>query len=269
MFRIGDFSRLGQVTVKTLHHYDELGLLRPARVDEETGYRYYSAEQLSRLNRILILKALGFSLDQVAGVLDDCLTVDELRGMLRLRRAEAMQRLREEEGRLAQVEAWLTRLQEERTLPEFDVVVKDLDVQLVASIREVVPDLDALAPFFPEIEAHFATHGAQASGPGMLVFYDREYPDGQFDAEAAYPAPKRVPDGGRVRIHEIPRCQVACVVYRGTYEGVGRAHQALGEWISANGYRLAGPNRVVFLECADPSDADGTAVVEIQYTVTK
>jgi DNA-binding transcriptional MerR regulator len=66
MLKIGDFSRLSLASVKALRYYDELGLLRPARVDELTGYRYYSASQLTRLNRILVLKDLGLSLQQIA-----------------------------------------------------------------------------------------------------------------------------------------------------------------------------------------------------------
>ena len=88
MLKIGDFARLSQVPVKTLRYYDDLGLITPARVDEFTGYRYYSVDQLPRLNRLLALKDLGFSLDQIARVLNEGVTHGQLRGMLMLKRAE-------------------------------------------------------------------------------------------------------------------------------------------------------------------------------------
>ena len=69
MLRIGDFSRLARVTIKTLHHYDEAGLLRPAHVDAQTGYRYYTATQLETLRRILLLKDLGFTLEEIRELL--------------------------------------------------------------------------------------------------------------------------------------------------------------------------------------------------------
>src|SRR5262245_3397796 len=93
MFTIGDFARHGRVSIRMLRHYDAIGLLTPARVDPFTGYRGYEAAQLSRLNRIVALKDLGFTLDQVATIIDDKVGADELRGMLRLRQADLSSRI--------------------------------------------------------------------------------------------------------------------------------------------------------------------------------
>jgi DNA-binding transcriptional MerR regulator len=93
MFTIGDFARHGRVSVRMLRHYDAIGLLRPAHVDRFSGYRFYQAAQLARLNRVIALKELGFTLDQVQSILDDKVTSEELRGMLRLRPAELVQLL--------------------------------------------------------------------------------------------------------------------------------------------------------------------------------
>jgi DNA-binding transcriptional MerR regulator len=87
MLSIGDFARYGRVSVRMLRHYDTLGLLLPARVDPASGYRFYTAAQLARLNRIVALKDLGFTLDQVRAMLDEQVSAEQLRGMLRLRRA--------------------------------------------------------------------------------------------------------------------------------------------------------------------------------------
>ena len=88
MLKIGEFSRLSQVTVKTLHHYDKLGLLKPIHIEECSGYRFYSVEQLSRIHRIMALKDLGLSLEQVSLILDQELSVEQIRGMLRLKQVE-------------------------------------------------------------------------------------------------------------------------------------------------------------------------------------
>ena len=124
MIKIGDFSRLSQVSVKTLRYYDEVGLLKPVEVDRFTGYRYYSFDQLPRLNRVLALKDLGFSLEQIAQALDEGLTPDQLRGMLRLKRAEIQQRVEEEQERLARVEARLRQIEQEAMMSNYDVVIK-------------------------------------------------------------------------------------------------------------------------------------------------
>src|SRR5262245_41005932 len=124
MFKIGDFSKLSRVPVKTLRYYDELGLLRPAHVARFTSYRYYAIDQLPRLNGILALKDLGFSLDQIARLLDDALSSTQMREILRMKQAEIHLRLQDEQARLARVEARLMLIEQEEHMPEYDVVLK-------------------------------------------------------------------------------------------------------------------------------------------------
>jgi phosphoribosylaminoimidazole-succinocarboxamide synthase len=118
MLKIGDFARLSNVPVKTLRYYDDLGLFTPAQVDDFTGYRYYTTDQLPRLNRLLALKDLGFALDQIARVLNEGVTHGQLRGMLMLKRAEVEDRLSEERRRLDRIEARLKEIEQEDTLLE-------------------------------------------------------------------------------------------------------------------------------------------------------
>ncbi len=124
MFKIGEFSKLSRVTVKTLRYYDEIGLLKPAEVDRFTSYRYYSVSQLPRLNRILALKDLGLSLDQIGQLLKDDLSPEQIRGMLRLKQAEIRQQVQEEQARLARVEQRLRYIEQEDKMPNYDVVIK-------------------------------------------------------------------------------------------------------------------------------------------------
>src|SRR5690242_20467613 len=127
MIRIGDFSRLSRVSIKTLRYYDEMGLFKPIEVDRFTGYRYYSASQLPRLNRVLALRDLGLSLEQIVQVLDEGVSAEQIRGMLRLKRAELMQHIAEEQPRLARVEARLNAIELEGTMPDYDVVIKQIE----------------------------------------------------------------------------------------------------------------------------------------------
>src|ERR1700746_1743579 len=101
MFSIGELSRPGRVSVRMLRHYDAIGLIRPACVDPDTGYRFYQASQLDELNRAIALKDLGFSLQQVQAILDEKVSAAELRGMLKLRRAEIQASIEAETARLA------------------------------------------------------------------------------------------------------------------------------------------------------------------------
>src|SRR5262249_11828576 len=139
VFGIGAFARVAQVSVRTLHHYDDIGLLRPAQVDPQTGYRWYRADQLPRLNRILALRDLGLPLAEVRRVVDDEVSLDELRGMLRLRQAEARDRVAAERERLARVEARLRQMEVEGRIGEYDIVVKPLEPQHVALVDTTAP----------------------------------------------------------------------------------------------------------------------------------
>src|SRR5215469_9160706 len=103
MFLSGEFSHLARVSKRLLQFYDEIGLLRPAHIDQQTGYRYYSAKQLPRLNRILALKELGFSLDQVQEMLQAEISDEAIEGMLLLKKAEVEQTVLEELQRLRSI----------------------------------------------------------------------------------------------------------------------------------------------------------------------
>src|SRR4029078_9552569 len=113
MFTIADFASFGRVSVRMLRHYDAIGLLTPAVVDAQSGYRFYHADQLGRLNRIIALKELGFTLKQVQSIIDDKVDVAELQGMLRLRRAELRERVATDEARLTGIATRLRMIEKE------------------------------------------------------------------------------------------------------------------------------------------------------------
>src|SRR5512142_1406841 len=129
MFTVGEFSRIGRVSKRLLRYYDEIGLLKPVHIDKFTGYRYYSAEQLPRLNRILALKDLGLSLEQIACLLEQELPPAQLRGMLRLKQVEISERVEEEHARLRRVETRLRQIEEEGDMPNYEVVIKKVEPQ--------------------------------------------------------------------------------------------------------------------------------------------
>ena len=140
MLKIGEFSRLSQVTIKTLHHYDELGLLKPVHIDPVTNYRFYDVEQLPRIHRIMALKEMGLSLEQIGIMLEKELTTEEMRGMLRFKQAEIQQEMREAQRQLSMVEFRLRMIEAEISFPELDVVMKRLEPMRFLSFFDK-PDL--------------------------------------------------------------------------------------------------------------------------------
>ena len=248
MFRIGDFSRLSRVSVKMLRHYDERGLLKPVRVDPATDYRYYAADQLPRLNRIIALKDLGFTLDQIARLLEEDLSVAQLRNLLVRRRVELEAELSRQRAQLADVEARLRQIEREEPLLEYEVVLRAVAPQPVAAIRDVLPSADGVERLFHEIETYVARHGARAASPPLTVYHDAEYRDHDVDVTVAVPVAAPLPGGERVAVDELPGvATMACVVHAGDYAGIGAAANALLGWIAGHGYRIAGPLREVYL----------------------
>jgi DNA-binding transcriptional MerR regulator len=249
MFKIADFSRFTRVSVKMLRHYDEIGLLQPARVDPESGYRYYAADQLPRLNRIIALKDLGFGLEQIAAMLDDTLPAGELRGMLRLRRAELEAQLAAARLRLAAVEERLRQIEQEAAPPRYDVVFRPVPPMQVASLRAVVPAAGAsIGELFAELELHVKAQRARAAGTPLAIFHDPEYHEQGVDVEVAVPTSRPTAPGPRVLARELPgEALVACAVYTGGYERTDEALQAILRAVAAGGYIVAGPWREVYL----------------------
>jgi DNA-binding transcriptional MerR regulator len=270
MFKIGEFSKLSQVPAKTLRYYDQIGLLKPAEVDRFTGYRYYSADQLPRLNRILALKDLGLALEQIARLLESDLPPAQIRGMLRLKQVEIQQQVQDEQARLARVEWRLRRIEQEETMPTQEVVLKQIPAQTVAALRDVIPDYGHIGHLFGEVFGHLGQQRVNPNGPPIGIYYDEEYREQDVDAEAAVPVAGSFPAGDRVQSRELPAvAEMACIVHTGDFDTLGGTYGQLMAWVEANGYRMCGPIREVYVRWSEPDEDPSNRITEIQLPVEK
>lgn len=277
MIKIGEFSKLVQIPVPTLRYYDEIGLLKPITVDRFTGYRYYSASQLPRLHRILALKGLGFSLEQIGAVLAEGLTPEQMRGMLRLRHAQISQQLAEVQSQLLEVETRLQQIEREDELSPYDVILKQVEPQFVASVRAILPNHSAVGALFAEVYEALGEYVGEVLGPNpghggqtLVLWYDTEYKETDVDGAAAFFIRGRAPDNGRMCVHELPTALMATTIHHGPYNTINEAHEAVITWIEANDYRIAGADREINLYNRTPIRLDDpTYVTEIQYPVEK
>jgi len=273
LFRIGDFSRFSRVPVSALRYYADIGLLPPAQVDPETGYRYYSAAQLPRLNRILVLKDLGLALPQIARLLDEAVSPAELRGMLQLKRAEIAQRVEEEQERLGRVEARLRLIEQEGKMPEQEVVIKALEGTKALIYRTTLTSTDQFGPLWGRSYGALRQRGLDESAPCFTLYLDEEWDPAHFNVELVYPVAGEVPEslpfgeGEVLTVRDIPAVPAAaCTIYVGSYDGLSAAYMELGRWIEQNGYRVVGPPREVYLRGADSGQEP---VTELQFPVVK
>lgn len=229
MFKIGEFARISHTSPKMLRHYDQLGLLRPANIDERTNYRYYTLEQLEQIQRIRTLAEVGFTLKQIHCILHQNPSAKVFEDLLYSKRAEL-------EGKLHQVQTQLEKLnnhieqwkQQEVIMSTYEITLKP------AEGYQLKPPL---------------VKGEMFNIP-LPPTSDPLAKDVIFKIEAA-----TVPEA------------IACAIHHGPLNTVAPAYHALHAWIDANGYQLVAPPREIFIE--NPSDNPEAAVIELQLPVRK
>lgn len=260
MFSIGEFARHGRVSVRMLRHYDAIGLLRPACVDPESGYRFYQAVQLAELNRIIALKDLGFSLQQVQAILAEQVSAAELRGMLRLRQAEIRTQIEAETTRLARVEARLLTIEDEARVPIDGVVIKHLAPVRVGELTGVAAGYEpeaitpVIGPLYCDLWQQMASVRVTAAGPALAYYEDTPAGDGAIVIHAAVPITAGASGNHGFAVVDLAGVdRVAAIIHHGSMDDVLSTGQALARWIDANGYRSVGYAREVTLDwSADP-----------------
>ncbi len=284
MIKIGDFSKLAHVSIKTLHHYDDLGLLKPVHVDRYSGYRYYEIGQLSRLNRILALKDLGLSLEQVTELLREDLSTAEMRGMLRLKQMELATHVEEEQARLLRVEQRLRQLEMDGAPLHSEVAVKDVPAQttLVAQIVAASEERfwPARASLQTLLQNHLELARLKPATPWFALFDDLPYRETDLELTLAVGVDLR--SGQRagdwqdtpVRLQELPAVPaMASVIHTGDYATLPQAYASLYAWTQSSGYQPAGSYRELYLPesgvSATPLPLSQAGVIEVQCPVEK
>ncbi|MFF0471267.1 MerR family transcriptional regulator [Micromonospora zamorensis] len=273
MFTIGDFARLGRVSVRMLRHYDSIGLLRPASVDPHTGYRFYRADQLRRLNRVIALKELGLTLEQVRAIVDDAVDVAELRGMLRLRRGQLAEQLAADTARLTAVEARLRLIESEGRMTTQEVVLKEIVPVRVAELTAVAPSYQGedigpvIQPLYPELFRRLADAGITPTGPSIAWYEPAPGDDGDaVVVHAGVTVGVGAEAASDVAVVDLPAVRTAAtIIHHGAMDDVEESMQVLARWIEDNGYRTDGFAREVYLDYSP--DAPEKGVTELQLAV--
>lgn len=274
MFTIGDFASFGRVSVRMLRHYDAIGLLRPAAVDPSSGYRSYEAAQLPRLNRIIALKDLGLTLEQVAEVLDGSLGTAELRGMLTLRRTQVEAQMAADAERLAALRARLRMIDQEGAMNTEDVVLKEVPPVRVAvasaTAASYAPDdiTAVVTPLFDGLMAAVTGDGLTMTGPPIALYEPAGDGGEAVTVRACFTVAPGSRGSTRVEVVDLPPiASAATVVHRGPMDDVEPTMEVLAAWIEEHGYRPLGLAREVYVDY-DPDDA-ANGVTELQIPVER
>lgn len=276
MFRIGEFSKIAQVAGSQLRYYDEIGLLNPARIDEWTGYRYYSAQQLPRLNRILALKGLGLSLDQIRSMLDDDIPVEEIRGMFSLKKAQLEQSVQEDVMRLHQIESRIQQIEETGAVDTYEILLKSVPALPYLAIRDKLPSFGAALSIMMEMQHALPEVVAKnAIGNLTAILHSESFGEDDIDLEIGYimleyqDTSLTLPSNRTMTMRTLPAVeQMITTVFVGLPQTSHTCRAVAASWIESNGYELDGHGREIFIVPPLPGKENET-VIEIQYPVTK
>ena len=265
MLKIGEFARLSQVSVKMLRHYDALGVLRPAQVDPENGYRLYDIGQLVEVVRILALKDCGFALEEIAQLLR-AYDAQALEALLHQRVATQERLVVDEQARLQRMIARMKQLAEaDRTLL-YDVALKQTEPLTLVGLREPVATTAEIGPFAQKVVRYCEQHAVVSAGPLIHLYYDDSQLEEGLDVFAGMPVAALPTEMDDLICIRLPGGEpVACVIYRGDYPNIHSAYGALDHWLSTSPYRLAGPCREIYHRNPWHTDDSMTYITEIQY----
>lgn len=246
MFKIGEFSKLTQVSVRMLRYYDETGLLKPARVDEFTGYRLYIARQIPQLNRILFLRDVGFNVAEMALALQGW-TDDFIIDQLCQKQLEVEETIKAEQARLSKIQLAKKDIGREMMAIHYNVSIKAVPACRVLSLRRVVENYYAEGRLWKELAVFAEENGISAAANTFTIYHDKDYREEAVDIEICLPvaALGEDADGFTFRhTQEVP-AMASTMVY-GHFENIAGAFRSFAGWLGEhNQYKMTGESRQV------------------------
>ena len=247
--KIGEFSKMMQVTVKTLRYYEQKGLLLPYEVDEWTGYRYYSIYQMQRLNIIRGLQQQGFTLEEIKELLEDgeqMPSIDQLTQKIE----ETEHQLQLLVKRRSQLLKWLDSHKQIKTMEK--VNIQSLPEIIVASHREIIPNYDALGALcVNKIGPEMQRLGCKCPPPGycFTIEHNKEYRSTDIDIEYCEQVEEMGKDSNIIQFKHLPAVEKAlCIKHLGGYE---RFHESFAEafrYMEEKGYKPVGHTRICYID---------------------
>lgn len=267
--KIGEFARLGQVSVQTLRYYADMGLLRPSEVDPWSGYRYYTLEQLPRLLQILAFKDMGVSLEQITHLLAQEMSPEEVRRILLVKQSELREQVQNDLERLERIEARLRLMEQGDRLPQYDVILKQVTPLKIISTRGTLSSFWEPGPLWQVIGENLERDHVTPCAPMFTLCYAIEP---EIDVEVCAPVPDGLTQVGDLPVKTLPGFEsMACTVHHGSFDGLSTAFTALVQWVGSNGYQICGPDREIYLRLPEANSFHkGTdAVTELQIPVCR
>lgn len=271
MFKIGEFSRLVRVSPRMLRHYEKCGLFYPAQIDKFTGYRLYSAGQIPLLANILMLRDMGFSIEEIGDTLPHLDDHAYMSRTLRAKTAEVKSTIEAEQARLEMLNQMSDSVRKEQDIMLYEVELKKIPAIKVLSLRGTIPHYRDERILWEKLGSFIAENQVKIIGGGFSTYYDEEYKEVDPDVEIAVEVETSGASEGEFVYKEYAEiAQAATLRFSGPFDGgYDAASEKLANWMEANGYVFAGLMRGCVIDTpADKSNPDSW-LTELQVPVEK
>ena len=239
MLKIGEFSKLSRVSIRMLRHYDDIGLLKPAEIDDFTGYRYYREDQLFTAGRIASLKDMGFPLSDIIKILDSYDDKEKMDAFLSERQKELAKLSEETEYKLMLLDSARKRLRKEQNM-SFDVTVKTIPERYAATVQMVVPHYEDEGMLWGVMMGECKSLIPDDPCLAAAEFLDDEFKEENVEIVAWMTVKGKYDDTEHVKFKTLSAVKVASCIIKGSYDQMGEAYATVVSWIKANGYRMNG-----------------------------
>lgn len=254
-----------------LRHYDEIGILHPERVDDFTGYRYYSESQLPLAGKIQALKSLGFGLSMIKEILGKYEDVREMERFLLLKRKELEAEALATQKKLLLLDSTLNRMRKDGSLMDYNVTLKIVPERYVASVRQVIPSYEHEGMLWEVMCRELEGQNIQQAVPcyGMAIFHDEGHKEHDPDVEIQSAVAGTYVDTEHVKFKTVPPIQAASVTYKGSYDQILGVNKAIADWVTANGYEFDGKSFCIYHVSPGQTDDPEELVTEVCFPVKK
>ncbi|HCS74378.1 MAG TPA: MerR family transcriptional regulator [Clostridiales bacterium] len=269
MLKIGDFSTLSKISIFMLRHYDEIGLLIPAHIDNFTGYRYYSEEQLTVANRIQALKNMGLGLSVIKDILSEYEDEESLKRYLMLQATQKQEEITTMQKQLSLLQTTIKGLDKSSPLSRFNIAVKELPKRNVISYRSMIAAYDHEGILWKNLSEEISAQSVQLATPcySIAIFHSEGFVDQGIDVEVQRAVVGKYRDTDAVRFKEVDSITVATLTYKGGYIQLSEANEAVANWILENGYELNGPIFNIYHVSPETESDPDNLVTEVCFPI--
>ncbi len=268
MFRIGEFSKLGKTTVKTLRYYDETGLLKPEQTDPFTGYRLYTTRQLVKLHRIQSLRQAGLSIDETRAILAG----QNARAVLEQRKKDLQEELRRGSDQLSRI-TFLLSIEKEDASMCYQATIKELPACIVYAKEMTVPSYDAYFSLIPAIGETISKKypDLECATPEycFLEYLDEEYKEHDFRVVFREAVKELREDFDDIYFERMEPVTVVSVMHSGAYAGLSEAYAYAFDWIEENGYTITGSPRENYIDGVWNCEKEEDWLTELQIPIAR